>query len=420
LNQYCNCQAASLFALLKSTGFAVDVPIHEAKELGEKCKHPYIAPSELLEALEHKAVAFSLTGTNSLRECQRLLVDFWVRFGTLYPNHQAYKLAKERGFIRSIPLLLHGDEGTTHKKQSVMVLSYGGALGRGTRKARRTISKAKAHITKSKGGINMWGHSLGTRFVFTAIHKKHYATITGDASLNLQPFLELWTQQMLQLQNEGFVVDGARYFGITIGTKGDWPYLHKSGRLTRTFYNIPKSHTAKNESTGICHLCGAGMQGVPFEHVCCDHPPWEGTVGAPGAFKDRPAFLALPHDPAFPAAFWRQDIWHGWHLGLGKYWVAGVCVLVNDHIAPGSSVKTRFAWMTTMFREWASDNKISLHVNELSSKTLCWAKRKDVPVASWSKGAQTTFVCLWLEHLLYSTENLQYVNSNKQLRLAVS
>jgi hypothetical protein len=411
------CKADGLFQLLKQTKHCLDVPIMSADKLGEGGRHPYLSPADMFKEMANRKMTGVLTGTPTLKDGERLLLEYWLRFGALYPNHQAYAIARKNGFMKSIPILLHGDEGTSKKKQAVMILSYAGVLGKGTRKARKTIVKTKERVTSSKGGVNIWGNSLATRFLFTCIYKKQYAG--RDSGENLQKYFDLWSKQMLRVMEDGFVDNGSTYYPIVVGTKGDWPYLHKSALLLRSFFNAPKHANTKGPEKGICHRCGAGLPGLPYEDVY-ERPAWLGSIGLQGAFKYEPAFLQLPHDPDFPANFWLQDIWHGWHLGLGKAWSAACCVLCNDFIAPGSNVEKRFDWLTADFRSWAKTNKISLHISEISEKTLSWNSRAEVPSGSWSKGSQTTNVCLWLEDLLFRPEYRELVSSNLQLRLAAT
>jgi len=93
---------------------------------------------------------------------------FWKKFGKLQPDHPIYDLPVERR-RRTIPVLIHADEGTSQKKRALMIVSVQPVIGNGT----------------SFGGkqVNFVGNSLTTRFLYTTImgrcyRKKHAIRLT--------------------------------------------------------------------------------------------------------------------------------------------------------------------------------------------------------------------------------------------------
>ena len=61
------------------------------------------------------------------------------------------------------------------------------------------------------------------------------------------------------------------------GIKGDWPFLIECGRLHRHFRRAPKRGQSNMQSEGVCHLCLAGYDGIPFTDVSAT-PAFEATM----------------------------------------------------------------------------------------------------------------------------------------------
>ena len=61
------------------------------------------------------------------------------------------------------------------------------------------------------------------------------------------------------------------------GIKGDWPFLIECGRLHRHFRRAPKRGQSNMQSEGVCHLCLAGYDGIPFTDVSVT-PAFEATM----------------------------------------------------------------------------------------------------------------------------------------------
>ena len=66
---------------------------------------------------------------------------------------------------------------------------------------------------------------------------------------------------------------------VVTGIKGDWPFLIECGRLTRHFRRAPKRGQSAMQSEGICHLCLAGYDTIPFTDVG-DAPRFEDTMSS--------------------------------------------------------------------------------------------------------------------------------------------
>ena len=67
-----------------------------------------------------------------------------------------------------------------------------------------------------------------------------------------------------------------------------------------------------------------------------------------------PVTTGLPQKPDELALFYRPDLFHNWHLGMGQCFVASSLVLLSDMCA-GSSIPKRFEELTHLWRSWCRD-----------------------------------------------------------------
>lgn len=95
-------------------------------------KFPWIRPTDLLKSMAKLNDISHLLGGKQLHESADLLRDFWKKYRDLHPDHQLWE--KRMDLSRCIPCLIHGDEGTTYKKNGPLVLSLQGMTGTGTSK----------------------------------------------------------------------------------------------------------------------------------------------------------------------------------------------------------------------------------------------------------------------------------------------
>ena len=94
---------------------------------------PWIKPSNFLGAMSKMNDLDHLLGGLSLKESRERLVNFWEKYRQLYPQHQLWQQidSGEKEIQNCIPVLLHGDEGVTYKKNGLLVLSFQGVIGHG-------------------------------------------------------------------------------------------------------------------------------------------------------------------------------------------------------------------------------------------------------------------------------------------------
>ena len=116
-----------------------------------------------------------------------------------------------------------------------------------------------------------------------------------------------------------------RWWGCFIGLVGDWPWLAKCG-LDRSFMNVLKHKGPENgavrDCKGICHLCSAGKPNYPYEQINSKTPLWEASILQETPFPDPSPFEIVPHTEGQLPALYHYDLFHCFHLGMGKnFWV---------------------------------------------------------------------------------------------------
>ena len=145
--------------------------------VGHDRKYPYIKAASVVKSLERHGKLSRLLGFehlgpeyNYLAACGDLLEDFWRKHRPLHDTHEVFARA-DAGAIRlrnSVPVYLHGDEGTTYKKDGCLVLSIHTPLGAGT------VSQKMGPVVangRDAARNNFAGNALETRFMLGALLK---------------------------------------------------------------------------------------------------------------------------------------------------------------------------------------------------------------------------------------------------------
>jgi hypothetical protein len=94
-----------------------------------------------------------------------VLVQYWERFGRLFPNHTTVRKIRD-GFLPAeavIPIQMHNDEGRGKAKRAFLVVNTQGVLARPSNKVRKEFMKAEPRYVRqsSRGapGNPMEGNS---------------------------------------------------------------------------------------------------------------------------------------------------------------------------------------------------------------------------------------------------------------------
>ena len=340
--------------------------------------------------VDHNAwhIVCGLTRPNPVRE-QAILTEFWQRYRALHPEHQLFTLAGV-DWSRCAPLLLHGDEGRGRKRAAFLVCAWHSVLGLGTKAANR----ARKHHPYLSMKLNYSGSSHTHRFLTAVLPKM----CRDEAALqDILRFIASDGENMIQ---KG-VADrnGVRYFAACINSIGDWQWLVKAGNLSRSFANVEKRPRGVNSNPrGICHLCDAGQVNVPFEDLRLGRErPWRKTMFQSSPFETMPALLQLPHIPKCEPAYFAFDLWHSYHLGVGKSFLASCLALASDCMG-STNIDGRFSQLTAEYLSFCDSNRKSAFLTVLTQATLGWPDRSTYPNGQWSKGHITTTLSKFFSH----------------------
>jgi len=111
-----------------------------------------------------------LGGLPTLQAAEIALEEFWARYKAVFPQHGVFrKIQNSGGKVKTsqlLPILVHGDEGTTYKRGGMLVIQFSAVIGSGS-----NHSKAKpewntaANITKEGIPLNLVKTALQTRFL---------------------------------------------------------------------------------------------------------------------------------------------------------------------------------------------------------------------------------------------------------------
>ena len=286
-------------------------------------------------------VLCGLSSPNERRE-RAILTEFWRRFKLWKPDHELWGVVERRGIdlSKTAPLVLHGDEGRGIKKGPFLVTSYHSYLGKGTSQANES-RKRRPFVTMR---LNYTGHTFSHRMLTAVLPKM----VRDSEAFN--DIINFITDDALDVINNGVVSShGERYWMATLQIVGDWAWLVKAGNLFRSYSTVEKRPRGEmSNPKGVCHLCFAGMHGIPFE----DFRPgakWKTTLFSEGdePWTSRPVFLRLPHEPFKEQAFFAYDIWHSFHLGMGKTFLGSTLALISEKM-PGGSIDVRFQHLTLL------------------------------------------------------------------------
>ena len=318
------------------------------------------------------------------------LSSFWRKFRYQNPKHPIYELAAQGkiSLDRVAPVVLHGDEGRGLKRQAYLVTNYHSLLGRGTNPQRKRMAREKLKKRYIKHDLNFKLHSYCHRFLFGCMPKCYYTNENDDVFRSLLAFAAEEARHMA-LEGVTHPRTQEQYWVMCVGITGDWPWLRSSGDLVRSFSNVQKRHNVRTLPVGICHLCRGGQVDVPWEQFHTRRPVWYDTMYEQCPFGSPSPFLAVPHiDSEFPGYF-KFDVFHIWHLGLGKQLLGNVLALLSER-QPAGNVDERFQLLTQEYLAWCQAHKKTPQVKKLTKELITWPTKGHFPVGSWHKGALTT------------------------------
>ena len=234
--------------------------------------------------------------------------------------------------------------------------------------------------------------------------------VAGKNPGSLEKLLEIFAEDAAALARDGLTIEGVKLWFLHIGNKGDLPALAKVASLKRKFYNCPRAPRSKKACIGVCHQCLAGqeadpskgMVAYPFEDLST-RPAWETTIDQVQPWDETPSLLrGLPIDENAKSQFFCFDIWHIFHLGIAKHFLASSFVAIVEsalHVLQRfRSVEAKFQFISQEYRSFCRSHRISMWVSEISRDTLQWPQGSTCPIGKWNKGSASTTIMLFLGH----------------------
>lgn len=177
--------------------------------------------------------------------------------------------------------------------------------------------------------------------------------------------------------------------------QGKCGFLKQPAFIFCVCYKLRKKGQSNCTPKGVCHMCLAGTRGYPFSD-CGPKPKFALTMASAAASIswDEPSALTahLPQMPRNLPQFYRPDIWHSWHLGLGRYFVASSLVLLMPYF-PGSSIPERFQNITVQWRQYCRVRREKPILLRITRETVNYGPL-DWPDGGWQKAETTTLLCV--------------------------
>ena len=392
--------------VLKQHGYSCTVKIEYADLGGDEFKtFPFIYLSSWLAYLGIRRISRQMVGTSSLAKMKQVLQEFWRRFRSVNPGHEVFELA-DSGQLQlnyTIPYFSHSDEGRTYKKEALWIFSVHGCLGRGTSHYLQR-NKHLARFHRNEFGLNFVGQTWGTQLLIATMLRE----MSNENPEAMQTLLSLFASDAARLAREGLDVGGIHLWFLHVGTKGDLPALGKLGSFKRTFSHCPRAPRSKKACGGICHRCLGGqeesiphgMEPFPYEDFS-SNPGWERTQDQVEPWDHIPKVMTgMPTNPMQRSQFFFFDVWHMFHLGIAKHYLASCLVVVVESLMPElqehRSVEAKFDWISQQYRQFCKDRRLSMWVKDLSRDSLQWPQGSTCPIGKWNKGSASTAIMLFL------------------------
>ena len=211
-----------------------------------------------------------------------------------------------------------------------------------------------------------------TRWLAFAALKETYdqcPSALDDAMAVVYRDLQTLLTDGIQLQVDGSNV--CLRLAVT-GIKGDWPFLISAAHLVRSFRRQPKRGQSTMNCPGICHICLAGQHDFHFTDMS-ENPCWAATIGS--ACANTPWDTISPwhnFDTYIDCPPWqfRPDIFHNWHLGAGRYFLASALVVIQK-FEEGGGVDARFEELTRKWLSFCKSRRVSWPENFTHYSTGC-------------------------------------------------
>ena len=304
---------------------------------------PWIRPTSWVKHHVEKYPFLMCGGGGSSAEFEEQLSAFWECYRHVHAGHSVYMYDSSRR-RRTLPLLLHGDEGRYLKRSNYMICTLESCLGSQPHTGGNCVCSCEPLLEAYPGLKVPRDHDPDTRHaVSLALHQSTNAR--GNCFLSkflcfglaskeykkypdlLQKAFAIVSEDLTELCTQGVEVPGkGRFFGGFLGVKGDLKFHHQLGHLKRSYFNL-----GKRRDIPICHLCNAGAPNVSFEDLQ-DSPVWEASYCLEDPWDENsiPPLASIPYDVMCAPKVFALDPFHLWKVGLGRDLIgSGIVVLAN-------------------------------------------------------------------------------------------
>ena len=257
-------------------------------------------------------------------------------------------------------------------------------------------------------GLNFAGNTWGTNYISFNLLR----SVSVRHPHVLDRLIQEYASDLERLCTEGVwnTARTKRVWAVHIGAKGDLLAQTKLASFIRDYSRMPKQGSSRTACPGICFLCHAGKEqpgeipdSFPYGDFNGD-ALWKTTMHASPAWVSSPSILrGVPLVPGCEAAFFAIDLWHCWHYGAAKVFVANVLVLLESKkLAPGNSVDARLAWLSAAYRAFHRSQRLSSPPLELNKDSLGYPAVHASPCGRWPKGSSSTDLMYWLEAFFHT------------------
>jgi len=215
--------------------------------------------------------------------------------------------------------------------------------------------------------------------------------------------IDFWGQHLADLYTSGLELNGHTWKVAILGLTGDAPFLRETGFHNRSFSNVKKSHSSKSLCKGVCWLCAAGISnGPPFEDVRVTDAQWLETIGPNNPLPwDRPGPLLayLPVDQEDLASFYRPDLFHILHAGVGKDFAASCIIYFCAKTFKSSRIGLALDHVNLLFRNFLATEKERVNFSNITFELLGYESSRTYPMGHWSKNLDTAVMIKFVEHV---------------------
>jgi len=394
-----------LYHALAGCGLSLNFPVKDL-DLDGDFSYPCFPPRDVLQIMASKGHFHNVLGV-PVAHSDTLLRGFWEKYKVLYPEHDIFHQTEDVDYTHLLPYYIHGDGGRTYKKDPLLVLSFYNALGEGTAMNPVELRPVPGHHAKRRRtdgsslepGVNLLGNTLANRFLFTAMKTEHYK----GAPQRFQTLMDHFANALSELWRDGFRFNGEVWRVAILWVCGDAPFLRECGNHNRSFSNVFKSSTSRAVMKGCCWLCSAGKTGgPPLEDVRITAADWVQTCRRNNVLPwdvPSPLLTSLPVDDSDLAGFYKPDLFHVWHAGVGKDFVGSALVYLMKKIFPRRKIDLSLAEVNAELQRWKKTAKEHLHFGKLTLDLLGFKSARTYPVGHWSKNMDTSTLSKFVEHL---------------------